>query len=297
MIKLFSPDYELQLCPDIGGAVARLRWRGRDILRPVTDEDLASGIARRLGMFPLMPYSNRVEDAVLLARTGARKLCRNVEGELHSLHGFGWLRAWQVVESSRDWAVLTLAHEADADWPYPCRARQTISLVDAIAYFELRLQNTGTEEMPAGLGFHPYFPAQPDTHLKTGWRQVWSMDERKLPLELVPVPPQADFSKARPIAGWHSDHCFTGWNGEATLSYPTHVVRVTSDPDVSRLVCFVPDDGRAIIALEPVTHINNAVALEARGVRDTGILHLAPGEEMRLGITISVHASCSATPP
>lgn len=287
---LFSGDSALQLCPKVGGAVARLRWHGRDILRPVTDDDLASGNARRLGMFPMLPYSNRVEDAVIHARTGPRALRRNVDGEAHSMHGFGWQRPWHVAAFSRDRAVLALEHDADADWPYACRARLTVSLSEHAARFELFLENSGVDEMPAGLGFHPYFPAQADTCLQASWRNVWSMDERKLPARLVPLPPESDFSSARPIEDWRSDHCYTDWNGEATLHYPTHTVRVTSDPGVSRMVCFVPGDGRDIIALEPVTHINNAVALEARGVQDTGMRWLAPGASMRLGMTISVEA-------
>ena len=63
---------------------------------------------------------------------------------------------------------------------------------------------------------------------------------------------------------------------------------MSSGKDVSRFVCFVPDDGRPIIALEPVTHVNNAVALEARGVRDTGMRWLAPGEAISLSIAIAV---------
>lgn len=289
-LNLASGGSVLQLLPEVGGAVARFQWRGIDLLRPVTDEDLASGNARRLGMFPMLPYSNRVEDAVLHARTGARTLRRNVAGERHSMHGFGWQRPWRVAESSRDRAVLVLGHEADADWPYACRARLTAALSDDCAHFELWLENSGAEEMPAGLGFHPYFPTQADTCLQTGWDQVWSMDERKLPGQLAPIPSASDFSAARPIALWHSDHCYTGWNGEAKLVYPAHTVRVRSDPGVSRMVCFVPDDGRPLIALEPVTHVNNAVALEARGVQDTGIRWLAPGQAVRLGMTISVEA-------
>src|SRR5437763_16802563 len=97
-LNLHSGASVLQLCPQVGGAVARFHWRGRDILRPITDEDLASHNARRLGMFPMLPYSNRVEDAVLHARTGARKLRLNVDGEHHSMHGFGWQPPWCVAE-------------------------------------------------------------------------------------------------------------------------------------------------------------------------------------------------------
>jgi aldose 1-epimerase len=288
MLHLASGDCALLLCPEVGGAVARFNWRGRDILRPASDDDIASGNARRLGMFPLLPYSNRVEDGVLQTRSGPRRLRLNVDGEDHSMHGFGWQRAWQVDSATQDGAVLALEHEGDADWPYACRARQTVTLANDTLSVELWLQNAGQEEMPAGLGFHPYFPRHSDTRLQAGWRGVWTMDERKLPVELAGLPPKSDFSAGRPIADWCSDHCYTGWDGVARLGYGDYSVEVSSNADVSRFVCFVPGDGRAIIALEPVTHINNAAALEARGVRDTGLRWLAPGEALRLSIAISV---------
>ena len=291
MLQLTSGDSALLLCPEVGGAVARFRWRGLDVLRPASDADLGSGNARRLGMFHLIPYSNRVQDGLLQARTGPRQLRLNVDGEVHSMHGFGWQRPWQVESSTHDRAVLLLDHAGDADWPYPCRARHIVSLDGGTLSAVISLQNSGAEEMPAGLGFHPYFPAQPDTCLQAGWSHVWTMDERKLPVALVAAPSRADFSILRPLGSWHSDHCYTGWNGEARLVYPTHRVEVSSDEGVSRFVCFVPDDGRPIIALEPVTHVNNAVALEAQGVPDTGIRWLAPGEEMRLSIRIAVRGN------
>jgi aldose 1-epimerase len=288
VLQLVSGDSALLLCPDTGGAVARFRWRGRDILRPASDEDIGSGNARRLGMFPLLPYSNRVEDGVLQTRRGPRTLRLNVDGEQHSMHGFGWQRAWQVEDFTRDSALLTLEHVGDADWPFACRARQTISLANDTLSVTLWLHNSGDEEMPAGLGFHPYFPARPDVRLQAGWREVWTMNEHKLPVAPVAVPAQSDFSAARALDGWHSDHCYTGWDGTAILDYGDYRVQVSSDEDVTRLVCFAPDDGRPIIAIEPVTHINNAVALEARGAPDTGIRWLAPGEEMTLSIAIAV---------
>jgi aldose 1-epimerase len=144
--------------------------------------------------------------------------------------------------------------------------------------------------MPGGLGFHPYFVRTPQTRLQAKWDGRWEMDARKLPTQWQTTGARDDFASAREIANWSSDHCYTGWTGEASLDYGSHTVTVSA-AGCSRLVCFVPDDGRMIAALEPVTHINNAFALAHAGVPDTGMRLLEPGESMSLAMQIAVQAA------
>ena len=142
--------------------------------------------------------------------------------------------------------------------------------------------------MPAGLGFHPYFPLIPSTHLQTGWKGMWKMGGDSLPTELGPVPPEADFSQLRPVTGWKVDHCFTNWTRRAVLDYPTYRMQLDASEACRQIVVFAPNDGRNFIALEPVTNINNAFALAAKGVADTGIRMLATGEKLDISMTITL---------
>ena len=59
---------------------------------------------------------------------------------------------------------------------------------------ELSVRNDDTRAMPSGLGFHPFFPLTPETHLQSDWKGMWKMSADSLPTELGPVPPEADFS-------------------------------------------------------------------------------------------------------
>ncbi|MBI3714741.1 MAG: hypothetical protein HY255_01965, partial [Betaproteobacteria bacterium] len=63
-------------------------------------------------------------------------------------------------------------------------------------------------------------------------------------------------------------------------------VQIDATSDCRYLICYAPNDGRNFIALEPVTHVNNAFALAARGVADTGARTLAPGEMLEIGMAI-----------
>ena len=108
-----------------------------------------------------------------------------------------------------------------------------------------------------------------------------------LPTDLIAAPYETDFRRARKVSGWKVDNCFTGWYRRAVLDYGTHRVQIDASAPCKNLVCFAPDDGRNFIALEPVTNINNAFALAARGVADTGTVLLAPGDKLDASISIA----------
>jgi aldose 1-epimerase len=288
MLQLASGDCTVTLCPETGGAVARFSWRGIDILRRVSDADLASGNARRLGMFPLVPYSNRIEHGLLQVPGATHQLRPNLEGEPHSIHGFGFQRAWEVAEWSAEHAMLELQHAPDADWPFACHVRQHLGMIGDALHLKLHLRNCGALPMPAGLGFHPYFHVGQATRLQANWDGIWDMGDDKLPTGHRQITPEQDFSHPRALDGWRSDHCYTGWDGRATLLHDGYQVRVSADLSCSKLVCFAPADGRAFVALEPVSHVNNGFALAARSIAGTGVQMLEPGASCSLSMAIAV---------
>ncbi|MEO8102872.1 MAG: aldose 1-epimerase, partial [Betaproteobacteria bacterium] len=87
------------------------------------------------------------------------------------------------------------------------------------------------------------------------------------------------------------DNCFTGWSRRAFLDYPTHRVQLSASAACSQVVCFLPGDGRRFIAIEPVTHVNNAFALAASGVTGTGTRWLKAGESLEASMSIQVAAT------
>jgi aldose 1-epimerase len=108
------------------------------------------------------------------------------------------------------------------------------------------------------------------------------MGEDKLPTRRVPTPGiDAD------CAALDVDHCFDGWDGEAVLSDGTFEIRLASN--LSRLVVFTTP-ARDVIAIEPVSHVNNAPALVAQGAdpAQLGLATLGPGESLTAEMTITV---------
>lgn len=292
-LLLQSGDSQLTLCPEIGAAIARFTWKGHDVLRRAPDTAIEARNVRQMGVYPLVPYSNRIGNAKLIVGNETFLLRPNFMQEPHAIHGFGWQREWQVVKQSLSSAELHHKHLADADWPFACTGRQVVKLDQNLLTLVLSVTNNDKRAMPAGLGFHPYFPITPDTHLHTDWKGMWKMGADALPTTLGQVPPEADFSQLRPVMGWKIDHCFTGWSRRAVLDYSTYSVQLDASELCRQVVVFAPNDGRNFIALEPVTNINNAFALAASGIADTGTRMLAAGEsfEISMSITLSGRAA------
>ncbi len=286
-VEIAAGECRALVCPAIGGSVARLMWRGTDILRRAPDEAIAQREVRRMGCYPLVPYSNRIGHARLRFAGEEFALRPNFPPEPHAIHGVGWRRPWQVAQRSASSLRLELAHVPDGDWPFAFHAAQSIGVNASGLELRLELRNADQRPMPAGVGFHPYFPLRPGIRLHAAWQGCWEPGADGLPQAWIPVPRELDFRSARPIEDWKVDRCFTGWDGTARLEYANHTVEISAPAPLDRLVCYAPADGRSFVALEPVSHTNDAFSLAARGQADTGMRALMPGESLACALSIS----------
>jgi aldose 1-epimerase len=83
------------------------------------------------------------------------------------------------------------------------------------------------------------------------------------------------------------DHCFDGWSGPAEWGDDRLRIAVTSDQ--TRLVVCT-DPSRDFVAIEPVSHVNNAFGMLAAGASAAalGLVVLTPGASIRASMTIRV---------
>src|SRR5258708_39696481 len=95
LVRLAAGPFVAELCPEVGGSLARFVGGGHDLLRPVSDADLAAREPRRLGCYPLIPFSNRVREAQFIFDGERYRVARNFLPEPHAIHGNAWQRAWQ----------------------------------------------------------------------------------------------------------------------------------------------------------------------------------------------------------
>ena len=292
-IRLVKGDCVADFHPQIGAALSRFAVRGLEIMRATPGTAIADANVRQMACYPLVPYSNRIGQGKLLFGQKSHQLRLNFGNEAHSIHGVGWQRAWKIETQTADSLTLSLSHLPDADWPFRIEVVQECRLLDSALVLRLRVTSTDDAPMPVGLGFHPFFPITSETTLQAQWSGRWEMGDDKLPTEWKKVSAETDFALPRAIRDWKVDHCFTDWEQRATLAHSTHRTIVTASGDAKNLICFAPNDGRNFIALEPVTNINNAFVLAARGVANTGMRVLGRGDSFEMSMTISVEGLIS----
>jgi aldose 1-epimerase len=192
--------------------------------------------------------------------------------------------------------VLDLAGAADRNFPFPFRAETWSRLDGATFEHGLAVVNAGTERMPAGLGFHPYWMralggADEDAEVTFATRGVYPgvAPVPMLPTgPPVPLAPEQDFSAPRRL-DVVLDHCFAGWDGRARVRWPRSGVtaELAASPALRHLVVYSPA-GKPFFALEPVSHANDGFNLAADGVPGTGVVVLAPGERLEGSFRVRV---------
>lgn len=287
-IKLQHGSLSLSVCPALGGAITRLSIDGIDLLRPWDGSDSV----RKTGCFVLAPFSNRVGDSAF-EHEGQRYPLRSLSAE-HPLpiHGVAWKRAWSVVEQNATSLVLTCSHQPEGegalDWPFAFEVEHQIRLSDQGVELQLKLRNLDTRSMPAGLGWHPYFLRHQGCRLRFAALSVWQNDPRNLPSHLSPIPPEWDFSVARPLREPGLDNCFVGRNGAVQIDWPSEGIELTMDTSeaLDHLVVFTPPAEMGFFAVEPVSHANNALCMQDPA--SNGTRTLGPGETMQVSCRLHI---------
>jgi aldose 1-epimerase len=254
-------DTEVSLSPMLGGAVLRLTHQGRDILRP-TQSDMPK--VTDTASFPLVPFCNRISKAQFVLGGHKVKL-RPDDGE-HAHHGHGWMRAWTVVEHSQTRCVMTYGHESN-DWPWAYEARQVFEVRQGGLKVWLSVKNLSQTPMPAGLGFHPYFPLSDQTQLRSGVSGVWINDHASIPKEWhagtrFKAWVEGDF--VRDEAGLN--HCYTGFQGRAELMEGADITTLRASPDCQFLQVFSPSEAD-FVCLLPVNHMPDPFQHANSGLR------------------------------
>jgi len=264
LLSLRAGRLAVDLAPDAGGSIARFALDGiGDLLRPASDAALASGTGKDTSCYPLVPFSNRIANGRLAFGDEVIRLKTNWPGVRHPMHGEGWAAAWRVVRQERDRAELVHSHEAgrgSTGWPFRYRARQTFALNEEGLTIGFTVENLEDRPAPAGLGLHPFFERDAETELACRLSGVWRTDPEVLPLQRLPVPPEWDFSRSRRVDGMGLDHCFDGWNGKATVTWPQRGLRlvISATEAFRHLVIYVPE-GQRYFCVEPVSHANGAI--------------------------------------
>lgn len=273
IVQLASGDSACSLLPLAGGSIGSWRVAGQNMLRAATSQSDPLQAAS----FPLVPYSNRIANGRFEWNGRQIGLAPHPIAKPHSIHGVGWLRAWDVFESGADFAVLRFTHDGDANWPWPFLAEQRFKLGPDNLSVDLTAQNLADEAVPLSFGHHPYFVSA-GASLRFAASRICMNDGDNLPEREQGIEDNHSFAEGFAIGGQPFDNLFTGWNGAAEIVWADrkHGLRLESDLPHAQL--YVPL-GQTFFCFEPVAHRTNALNSEQN---DMPVI--APGETFAANI-------------
>jgi aldose 1-epimerase len=274
--ELHAGALRLAVRPDLGGSIAGLWHRDTPILRSTEPAELTG--ARQSASFPLVPYSNRLGYRKFRWKGHDYTTEPNFGDSPHSVHGIGWMRAWQVTSHSGIALSLRLAHEADEHWPFAFEALQYFSLTPESLVVQMVVTNRAAVAQPVGLGWHPYFPKRTRSRLHIECSDRWDADAAQLPVRKV-TQPGIDSD----VAHLDFDNGFEGWRGPARIRDEKFSLQLRSS--LPYLVVYTPQD-KDYFCVEPVSHVGNAIHMADPAAH--GLRTLQPGESFEASMTLDV---------
>ena len=280
-ISLAWGDLRCDIVPELGAAIAGLWLDGVPVLRSTPGSALSK--VREAGSFPLVPFSNRIAHATLQWNGTSHPLVQNFAPEPHAIHGVGWQRPWAVLEVEEQFALLSFEHAPDPAWPFAFDSSQAFRLGDGALELTLGVTNQSTQAAPCGLGWHPYFVKRARSRIAFEATGRWEMGPDQLPTHRA-----ASRGLDADCAALDVDHCFDGWSGVVHLRDELLHTRLSSN--LRRLVVFT-NDLRDFVAIEPVSHVSNAINMARTALVPAdglGVQILQPGESMTAQMRIEV---------
>ncbi|MBI4924277.1 MAG: aldose 1-epimerase [Devosia nanyangense] len=278
LVELRAGDLALDLAPAIGGSVASFRLGGIDLMRPLSASDRSSGNVLGVAMFPMLPYANRISGNAFTFGGKTYNFPANNPTEKYNVHGTGWQRPWRLAGAGPSEALLQLELIEPGE-AYAYRATQRFALDPSGLTVTVTLTNTGRDTMPFGLGLHPWFERDADVTLQFTARRFYLEEPDGVSGNPVSIPPELDFTAARPLPqGWRNND-YGGWDGVAELRWPRRGValRIAADSLFKHLMIYA-DPAKPHFCVEPQT--NASGAFNRPGAFDDpgeGVIVLAPG--------------------
>jgi aldose 1-epimerase len=277
-------------------AFGRVKHRGSvvDFMRPTPE--VSYGKVSDCASYLLVPWSNRVQDAIFTFRGKEHRLKVNA-ADGSAIHGIARDHPWRVESSDATHLVASFDARQGVPFPFPFSTRAEFRLDRARFSARLAVKNEGQEAMPAGFGHHPYFQrfiAGPTdgVRVEIPCAEYFELEACIPSGEPIPVDPRVDFRTMRPLDPHEKlDDCLTGRRPGAPIrfAYPESGLSISLelDPLFENVVVYVPPE-KTYFAVEPVTNANDGFNLYEQGIRGSGVFVLEPGEERSASFVLSV---------
>ena len=276
--RIATGRIEVELLPEIGARLHRLRVDGKDLLRTPDDPSAHLREPFRWGAYVMAPWCNRIAAAVTAVHDQAVDVSSNF-ADGTAIHGQVYAAPWQV----RADGTLEIRGGGDG-WPWQYEVTMRVAIEGTLLAIDQTLTNFADTPMPAGLGLHPWFRRPLDVRINAGdvIRSNLDAEARVEPVSgawdlraMGPMPDDLD-------AAWHSTA-----DPAVELRWPDLGVRATlrARSEAGLWVVAASPSSLDAVAIEPQTHAPHGLQ-RLLGAGPGGLHLLAPDTSLHLAIAM-----------
>ena len=277
MITLTQGATTLAVDPDHGAAITQLSSR----VDGAQFNWLSYQQALGCGCFFMWPFASRIAAGAFEFEGKRYQLEPNVADQIHPIHGYGWIKPWQVVREQEHEVLLRLELDINS-WPWPCELTLQMTLEENQLQITQKITNLSSTTMPFGLGVHPYLNFSQACELKFNADQQWVLDGQG-----IPHPPYITAAQEVDLEEG-VDCAFSSWTGVAELFFeePRVVLKVSCDK-TSHVVIYRPAKAD-FVCIEPVTNLPDGFNLPS-GLVQNPYLTLSAKRSFVMSTKLELH--------
>lgn len=284
--------WQVGILPGTGASIAfgRVKKGGDwvDVLRPTAESDY--GNSSNCSSFIMLPWCNRIKGGTLRF-DGQDYQLRTTKDDGTARHGDVRGRAWTVTNSQPTQIEMSLksADFPDMNWPFAFSANAAYALDGADFNWTVTLKNEDKWAMPGGFGHHPYFVRYEGSQVEIPCQQYFHLTDFMATTAPQSLPPDLDFRQLRALDERELNDLLTTRVGAvpAHIRYPAQGIdlEMHSAATFKHILIYAPQ-GKPFFAVEPMTNASDGFNLFTKGIPDSGVFILQPGEEKTAAVRL-----------
>ena len=276
--RIGGGDLEIEVLPEIGARLHRVRAFGHELLRTPDDASQHREDPFFWGGYVMAPWCNRLEAAPIEVAGRRLALTSNFRDGT-AIHGQVYARPWEELGDGR----FRVTGGGDG-WPWRYEVEATYRVEGAALGIDLAVTNLADDPMPAGIGIHPWFrrPLQVAIHAEAVYRSNAATTAE---------PERVSGSFDLRELGAMADDLDATWTGLTEPAVEIHWpdvgigMTMSSSSPSTHIVAASPHEVDAV-AIEPETHAPQALRRLLAG-EPGALTMLESGATLRLTTTLA----------
>ena len=293
-IKNVLTNFELEIIPEKGAKINGLSCNINGKYLQLIDgyetyEEVYENLYSKSSI--LAPFPNRIADGKYKHNGKEYVFPINMPKEGNAIHGFIENEKFEVVSSNENenGYEIVLRHKSKGNkkgYPFPFIMDVLYRLTDQALETEVNVINIGSEDMPFGYGWHPYFKID-GSLIDMLELQISDVEKIEVDYRLIPTGEKTRFDvfkeqKKINNEKFDTGFVFTGLSREVSLTDMRNNIQIIINMGNCEYVQIFTPPWRTSIAVEPMTCMTNAFN------NKEGLVVLEPNRKITIKHSVSI---------